>query len=100
MNTYSCYYEEFDDIGTFINCVVIYNHNHCNSKDDNIFINNVTILPIKLDSCDCEGYFQFDSNATIENLKTILDMCINLHLMKETMKTGLQHDNKKQHFVV
>jgi hypothetical protein len=101
MKVYSCYYEEFEDIATFINCVVIYNHNHCQSKSENIIIKNVTILPVKLDYFECEGYFQFETDATIENLKKVLDMCRNLNLMKETIKEGLQsEDNFKEYFVV
>ena len=100
MKLFSCYYEEFDDIGTFINSIVIYNHNYCEKECEKIRIKNVTILPVKLRGCEeCEGYFQFETNVQMENLQKVIAACHNLDLMGRTMREGISVQ-KQEYFIV
>lgn len=89
MNTYKCYYQEFDDVGSFNNIIVIHNSN--NNKDKQVLIKNVHIYPVKNSKYDCEGTFQFDSNVKKETILKLMTSCCNL----ETMYTSLQTLNKE-----
>lgn len=91
--TYKCYYEEFDDVGSFNNTVVIHN---CNNKDKQVLIKNVYIYPVKNSKYNCEGTFQFDSNVNKDSILTLMKSCYNL----ETMYTSLRTLNKETNMFI
>jgi hypothetical protein len=103
MNTYKCYYEEFDDIGSFNNILIIHNHN---CKDtEKVEIKNVYVLPIKTTQYNCEGTFQFDSNVDIDTIIKLMKSCLNLETMYLSLKllkdyVEEEQNEKNEYFIV
>lgn len=97
--TYKCYYEEFDDIGSFNNILTIHNYKDSNKK---VIIKNITILPIKNINYKCEGTFQFDSNVDIDTLINLMKSCLNLETMYLSLKIFTDYDETKEedYFIV